>query len=246
MSEFTLPTEEVELPSKGLVYPKDNPLSSGKVEIKYMTAKEEDILSNQSYIKKGTVIDKLLKSLIVTDIDYNDSIIGDKNALMVAARVLGYGKDYSFIYEGEEIEVDLALIEPKPMDESDFTKGLNSFNFTLPSTKTEITFKILTHKDEMSIARELEGLKKISKTHSPTISTKLKYIITSVGGDSESKTVRKFVDDFLLARDARALRKHIDEFQPDIDLSFFPPDSDSPEPLPINLNFFWPDVKSSV
>ena len=246
MSEFKLPTEEVELPSKGLVYPEDNPLSSGKVEIKYMTAKEEDILSNQSFIKKGTVIDKLLKSLIVTDIDYNDLIIGDKNALMVASRVLGYGKDYSFIYEGEEIEVDLSLIEPKPIDESDFTKGHNSFNFTLPSTNTEITFKLLTHKDEMSITRELEGLKKISKTNSPTISTKLKYIITSVGGDSEPKTIRKYVDDFLLARDARALRKHIDEFQPDIDLSFFPPESDSPQPLPINLNFFWPDVKSSV
>tara|TARA_R110002153_G_scaffold259981_1_gene419802 strand:- start:2830 stop:3570 length:741 start_codon:yes stop_codon:yes gene_type:complete len=246
MSEFKLPTEEVELPSKGLVYPEDNPLSSGKIEIKYMTAKEEDILSNQSFIKKGTVIDKLLKSLIVTDIDYNDLIIGDKNALMVAARVLGYGKDYSFIYEDEEIEVDLSLIEPKLLDESDFTKGHNSFNFTLPSTNTEITFKLLTHKDEMSITRELEGLKKISKTNSPIISTKLKYTITSVEGDSEPKTIRKYVDDFLLARDARALRKHIDEFQPDIDLSFFPPESDTPQPLPIGLNFFWPDVKSSV
>ena len=239
MSEFKLPTEEVELPSKGLVYPEDNPLSSGKIELKYMTAKEEDILSNQSFIK-------LLKSLIVTDIDYNDLIIGDKNALMVAARVLGYGKDYSFIYEDEEIEVDLSLIEPKLLDESDFTKGHNSFNFTLPSTNTEITFKLLTHKDEMSITRELEGLKKISKTNSPIISTKLKYTITSVEGDSEPKTIRKYVDDFLLARDARALRKHIDEFQPDIDLSFFPPESDTPQPLPIGLNFFWPDVKSSV
>ena len=246
MSEFKLPTEEVDLPSRGLVYPEDNPLSSGKIEIKYMTAKEEDILSNQSYIKKGIVIDKLLQSLIVSDINYNDLIIGDKNALMVAARVLGYGKDYNFIYEDEEIEVDLSLIEPKPIDESKFNKGQNTFDFTLPSTKTEITFKILTHKDENSIARELEGLKKVSKSNSPTISTKLKYIITSVGGDSEKKTVRKFVDEYLLARDARALRKHIDEFQPDIDLSFFPPDSDSSQPLPIGLNFFWPDIKASI
>ena len=246
MSEFKLPTEEVDLPSKGLVYPEDNPLSSGKIEIKYMTAREEDILSNQSYIKKGVVIDKLLQSLIISDVNYNDLIIGDKNALMVAARVLGYGKDYSFIYEDEEIEVDLSLIEPKPIDESKFSKGQNSFDFTLPSTKTEITFKILTHKDETSISRELEGLKKISKSNSPTISTKLKYIITSVGGDSEKKTIRKFVDEYLLAREARSLRKHIDEFQPDIDMSFFPPDSDSPQPLTINLNFFWPDIKSSI
>jgi hypothetical protein len=242
MSEFKLPTEEVELPSKGLIYPKDNPLSSGKIEMKYMTAKEEDILSNQSYIKKGTVIDKLLQSLIVSDIDYNDLIVGDKNAIMVAARVLGYGKDYSFEYEDEEVEIDLSLLENKELDESKFIEGQNDFPFTLPSTGTEITFKLLTHKDEKNIDRELEGLKKLSKTNSPTISTRLKYVITSVGGDSEKKTIREFVDKYLLARDARELRKHIDEFQPDIDLSFFPPNEDKAKSIPISLNFFWPDI----
>ena len=110
MSEFKLPTEIVELPSKGLIYPESNPLSSGKIEMKYMTAKEEDILSNQSYIEKGVVIDKLLQSLIVSDINYNDLIIGDKNAIMVAARVLGYGKNYSFSYDGEKVDVDLTLL----------------------------------------------------------------------------------------------------------------------------------------
>ena len=89
MSNMNFPTEMVELPSKGLIYPENNPLSSGKVEMKYMTAKEEDILSNQSYIKEGIVLDKLLKSLIVSPINYDDLIIGDKNALMVAARGLG-------------------------------------------------------------------------------------------------------------------------------------------------------------
>ena len=83
------PTEEVTLPSKGLIYPKESPLSSGTLEMKYMTAREEDILTNESYIKNGTVIDKLLKALIVTPINYNDLLIGDKNAIMVAARVLG-------------------------------------------------------------------------------------------------------------------------------------------------------------
>ena len=242
MSEFKLPTEEVELPSKGLIYPKDNPLSSGKIEMKYMTAKEEDILSNQSYIKKGTVIDKLLQSLIVSDIDYNDLIIGDKNAIMVAARVLGYGKDYSFEYEDEEVEIDLSLLENKELDESKFIEGQNDFPFTLPSTGTEVTFKLLTHKDEKDIGKELEGLKKLSRTNSPTISTKLKYVITSVGGDSEKKTIREFVDKYLLARDARELRKHIDEFQPDIDLSFFPLNEDKAKSIPISLNFFWPDI----
>ena len=209
MSEFKLPTEEVELPSKGLVYPKDNPLSSGKIEMKYMTAKEEDILTNQSYIKKGVVIDKLLQSLITSDINYNDLIIGDKNVIMVAARVLGYGKDYEFEYEDEEIEIDLSLLENKELDESKFIEGQNDFPFTLPSTGTEVTFKLLTHKDEKEIDRELEGLKKLSKSNSPTVSTRLKHLITSVGGDSEKKTIREFVDNYMLARDSRSLREEI-------------------------------------
>ena len=107
------PTETIDLPSKGLIYPKDNPLSNGKVEMKYMTAKEEDILTNQSYIESGTVLDKLLQSLIISDVNYNDIITGDKNALLIAARVLGYGKDYKFEYKGEEVEVDLSIIDNK-------------------------------------------------------------------------------------------------------------------------------------
>ncbi|MDC6465014.1 hypothetical protein PQZ39_01130 [bacterium] len=97
MAEFTLPTEMVDLPSQGKLYPEKHPLAKGKIEMKYMTAKEEDILSNQSYIQNGTVIDRLLKSLIVTEFDFNDLLIGDKNAIMVAARVLGYGPDYEFV-----------------------------------------------------------------------------------------------------------------------------------------------------
>ena len=85
MSDFKFPTEEVELPSRGLIYPKENPLSSGKIEIKYMTAKEEDILTNQNYVKQGTVVDKLLRSLIVDKkINYDDMITGDKNAVLVS------------------------------------------------------------------------------------------------------------------------------------------------------------------
>ena len=98
MAEFKFPTEEVELPSKGLIYPKSNPLSSGKVELKYMTAKEEDILTNQNYIEKGIVLDKLLESLTMKKVDLKDLCIGDKNAIMVAARILGYGQDYEFTY----------------------------------------------------------------------------------------------------------------------------------------------------
>ena len=242
MAEFKFPTEEIELPSKGLVYPKDNPLSSGKVEIKYMTAREEDILTNQSYIEKGTVIDKLLQSLIVTKINYDDLIVGDKNAIMVAARVLGYGSDYEFFSLDKIHKVDLSKIESKEIDESLFKKGVNGFPFTLPFTETKITFKILTGYDEKRIQRELDGLAKIKKENLPELSTRLKYMITSVEGENDIKHIREFVDKALLARDSRALREHINKIQPDVDLSFFPEGSKIKRSIPININFFWPDA----
>ena len=148
------PTETIDLPSKGLIYPEDNPLSSGQIEMKYMTAKEEDILSNQSYINNGTVLDKLLKALIVTKVNYSDIIVGDKNAIMIAARVLGYGKDYEFDYKGEKVSVDLSTLENREFDESSITRGENEFSYTLPNSGTLITYKLLTHKDEMAIDAE--------------------------------------------------------------------------------------------
>ena len=243
-NQFTLPTETVELPSKGLLYPEGNPLSSGDIEIKYMSAKEEDILTNSSYINDGTVIDKLLKSLIVTDINYNDLLVGDKNAIMIAARILGYGKDYDFDYFGEHQKVDLSELEDKPLHE-DYKRGENNFNFTLPKTNIALSFKLLTHGDEQKIEKELKGLKKINKKASPELTTRLKYIITSVNGDVETKTIRNFVDTGLLAVDARALRKYYNSVSPDVNTRFDFTDSKGEEKeasLPIGVSFFWPDA----
>jgi hypothetical protein len=169
-------------------------------------------------------------------------VVGDKNALLVAARILGYGKDYKFEWDGEEYNIDLTTIENKPIDESLFKKGINEFDFTLPSTGTLITFKLLTGADEKKINAELEGLKKINKNASPELSTRLKYMITSVGGNRESKDIRFFVDNQLLARDSRALREYIKEVQPDVDLTFFPDGSDTKVSIPVGLSFFLPDV----
>lgn len=241
------PTEEVTLPSKGLVYPPDNPLAKGTIEMKYMTAKEEDILTNESYIKNGTVIDKLLQALIVTPINYNDLVIGDKNAVMVAARVLGYGKDYTFELGKEEHTVDLTEVADKVIKEEHLLeKGKNEFEFTLPTINKTITFKILTHGDEKKIDSEVKGLKKINKTESSDYSTRLKHMILSVDGDYERKTVRQFVDNQLLARDARALREYVKEIQPDVDLVFDLENSAGDVKgvrIPIGISFFWPDVE---
>jgi len=242
MQEFKIPTETIELPSQGLLYPKDHPLSSGTVEMKYMTAREEDILANQNYIANGTVIDKLLKSLIVTKVDYNDLVVGDKNAIMIAARILGYGPKYKFEYNGEEDEVDLSKIDNKKIDKKLFTPGNNEFSFVLPYSKNKITFKLLTHRDEQKINKEIEGLQKLNKDANPVVSTRLKFQITSVNGDSDPPTIRSFVDKALLAQDSRAFRKHISDIQPDIDLTFFPRGTKESRPIPISLRFFWPDV----
>lgn len=239
----SFPTEVIELPSKGLLYPESNPLSSGKLEMKYMTAKEEDILTNQNYIQKGVVLDKLLQALIVSKINYSDLVVGDKNAIMVAARVLGYGKDYSFEYNGEQYTIDLSQLDNKQFDESKLTsKGVNEFSFTLPASNINITYKLITHGDEQKIQNELDGLKKLGTNNSPELSTRLKYIITSVNGDRDNKTIRQFVDTALLARDSRELRKHIANTQPDVDLTFFPEGSSTRVDIPIGLKFFWPDL----
>ena len=244
-NKTNFPTEEVTLPSKGLLYSKESQLDKGVVKMKYMTAREEDILTNQNLIQKGTVIDKLLQSLIVDTIDYNELLVGDKNAILVAARILGYGSDYSFEYEGEEQQVNLTEVEDKFLDESLVVDGKNEFNFTLPASKIEVTFKFLTHGDENKITNEIKGLKKLNKNVSKELSTRMKHVITSVNGDYESKTIREFVDNELLARDARDLRNYINEIQPDVDLSFDYEDvrgNMKSIPIPINVNFFWPDA----
>ena len=243
--KFNLPTETVELPSKGLLYPKDSPLASGKIEMKYMTAKEEDILTNQNYLADGSAVDRLLKSLIVDkEIDYNQLLTGDKNALMVAARILSYGKDYEFIYEGEEVTVDLSKLDSTYLDESLIKDGKNEFSFVLPHTDNKVTFKILTHKDEREIEREVTGLKKLDKKISPESSTRLKFMITSVNGLTEQKDIREFVDNYLLAKDARELRKKYVEVAPDIKMIATVDTVDGGQEdieVPVTLKFFWPD-----
>lgn len=244
--KFNLPTEKVELPSKGLLYPEDSPLSSGVVEMKYMTAKEEDILTNQNYLRDGTAVDRLLKSLIIDkNVNFNDLLLGDKNAIMVAARVLSYGKDYQIVYDGEEYTVDLSTLESNYLDKDLIKDGKNEFAFTLPSTDNTVTFKLLTHGDEKAIEREVIGLQKLDKKSDPGSSTRLKHMITSVNGLTEKKDIRNFVDNYLLAKDARELRKKYIEVSPDINMVTTVDTVDGGQEdieVPVTLKFFWPDL----
>ena len=248
MSELKLPTEMVSLPSKGLLYPKESPLSTGEIEMKYMSAKEEDILTNQNYIKDGTVIDRLLKALIVTPINFDELLVADKDAILIAARILGYGKDYEIEFYNprsqaiEKGSIDLSELKEKPFNESLINEGMNEFSFKLPHTDNTVTFKLLTQKDEKAIESEVRGLKKINPSVSPDATTKLKYIITSVNGKRDIIDIRQFVDGgYLLAKDARALREYYSEIQPGIELVYYPEGVEEGIPFSIGLNFFWPD-----
>jgi hypothetical protein len=206
-----------------------------------MTAREEDILTNQNYLKQGTVIDKLLQAMIVTDINYNDLLTVDKDAIMIAARVLGYGKMYEFQYQGEQHSVDLSALEDKAFSQANIVrKGLNEFSFTLPHSQTLITYKLLTHADEKAIDQELNGLKKIDAKANFSISTRLKYTITSVNGDRDQKTIREFVDNYLVAKDSRILRSYYEKVSPDVELKYYSDDAEEGIDIPIGLDFFWP------
>ena len=256
MSEQTksqFPTEIIDLPSKGKLYSKEHPFSSGKVEMRYMTAKEEDILTSQTLLKKGIAFDRVLESLIVEKVELDSLLLGDKNALMIAARVLGYGKDYKVSVQDpndvdnkEDVVVDLSKLEDKKVDFSRFIEGSREFNVKLPLSKREVTVKILTSGDDKIIDGELKGLKKLAKTTGvmPELTTRLKNVITAVDGNDKKEAIRSYVDNELLAGDSSFLRDEIYDMTPDVDMSF-PYESSNGETemldIPVDISFFFPN-----
>lgn len=247
---FDFPTEYIDLPSQGHFYPVSSPLSSGRIQLKYMTAKEEDILTSQNLIKKGVVLDELLKAIIVSPgVKLDDIFILDKNAIFVAARRLAYGDKYPVKItcpkcEAENnIDVDLSALNTKDFDFSKYPKGENSFQYELPISKKTVTYRILTHKDENDIDAELKGLSKLSKANSPEMTTRLKYMIIALNGDNDRGTIKKFVDN-MPARDSMALRKYIRENTPELDMNFNFKCSECGHEermaMPLGVDFFWP------
>ena len=247
------PTEMVSLPSQGKAYPPDNPLSSGTIEMKYMTAREEDILTSQNLIRQGVVLDKLMQSLIVSPIKFNDLLIGDKNAIMIAARILGYGKDYVLevtcpkCKNPNKVEIDLTQLPEKNISEDAKVIAPNLFEFTLPQSKRVIQFQLPTHGLEKKIDYALEASRKNAKKDAvdKELTTRLKTFIVSVDGDEDVKYVTNFVENELFALDSRAFRTHIKEIAPD---QLFQIDfecnacSHEQEALAFNIDssFFWP------
>jgi hypothetical protein len=247
MAEVKFPTEVVNLPSKGLLYPKKSSLSSGKIEIRYMTAKDEDILTSPNLIKQGIVIDRLLANIIVDKkIDVGDLLVGDKNAVLIAARILAYGKDYDVKVDDQEITVDLSKLKDKYIDESVVKDGVNVFDFELPATKRKLQFKLLTSDDEKSISEETTAMAKVSGGVSYALTTKYKRQIISVDGNSDQAYINSFVDNELLSRDSIALRLYIDDIAPDVDMTWEIVDLQGDKKeivVPVTIQFLWPAVR---
>tara|TARA_R110002020_G_scaffold358348_1_gene570612 strand:+ start:61 stop:822 length:762 start_codon:yes stop_codon:yes gene_type:complete len=242
-------SEVIDLPSKGKCYPKDSPLSSGKLEIKYMTAREEDILTSQNLLKKGIVIEKLLDSLILTGgITTNDLILGDKNAVMVAARILAYGPDYTCeVTEpntGQTIEhtFNLADCPFKKIDKK--LSVSDTFSVTLPISKKSVKFKLLTGKEEKLIEEDVKALHKIDSNISRSFSTRLKYSIIEADGNSDRSAISNFVDN-MLSRDSLFLRGEINKVSPDIELTQEVEIGGEmvTVTIPMTTNFFWPSIE---
>jgi hypothetical protein len=220
-----------------------------------MTAREEDILANQDLIRKGKVLDKLLQSLLVNKtVDYRDILTPDKNAIFIAIRRLAYGDTYPVNFtcpgcgERSRIDINLSELKDREIDLEKFPRGVNNFEFTLPKSGIKVTYKLLNQHDDDAMEKELTGIRKINKENTSEVTTRLKYIITSVNGDTDKQVIRKFVDEELLAVDSRALREYVRDNTPDIDMRFdFKCSNCELErrmDVPVGASFLWPDIET--
>jgi hypothetical protein len=249
MSQYEFATEIVSLPSQGLCYPESNPLSKGEIELKYMTAREEEILTSQSLIKKGVVLDKLFEAIIVDKaINPDDIVLGDKNAIMLATRILGYGPEYKVqiqtsVGEVDEVSVDLGKVKTKDIDFTKLTRE-NKYTFKT-SLGNQLVFKLLTHGDEKKIDADVTAMKRLNKDSGGSeLTTRYRYMLVSVDGKEDTKSITDFINNKFLSKDTKAFREHLKTLQPDIKMEFDYTDPENGETevrsIPMGVGFFWP------
>ena len=249
---FDIPVETVPLPSGGKTYASDSPLHGrDTLEIRAMTAREEDILTSKALIKKGTVITHLIKScLIDKSIEPDNMLAGDRNALMVALRVTGYGTKYSVevncpaCSERSKQDFNLGELPIKRLDIDPVADGSNLFEVELPMTKAKLRFKFLTGQDEADIMVASERRKKQGQRADNLVTQRLRYAIASVNGITDRTKLDMFVRN-LPARDSLFMRNYLDKHEPGIEMKAW---MDCPAclehsevRLPLGGAFFWPD-----
>ena len=251
---YEIPVESVPIPSGGLIYPEGSPLhNSETIEIRAMTAKEEDILTSKALIKKGTVISELLSSCIVNKgVDVNQMITGDRNAVMTAIRITGYGAAYNCEVDcpacGEKNKKDFNLAELpiKRLNVQPVVEGANVFSFDLPMSKKKVLFKFLTGTDETEITQEIDRRKKkLGSETDNLITIRLQHSILSVDDIKDKTKISQFIRN-MPAGDSRALRKFMDDNEPGIDMKAWMVCGSCSEQsevrLPMGASFFWPDA----
>ena len=251
---YEVPVESVPVPSGGLIYPEGSPLhNSETIDIRAMTAKEEDILTSKALIKKGTVISELLRSCIVDkQIDVDQMITGDRNAVMTAIRITGYGSSYScevdcpLCSEKNKQDFNLAELPIKRLEITPDVPGANIFTYTLPMSKKRVQFRFLTGVDETDITQEIDRRKKkLGGETDNLITIRLQHAVVSVDDVKDRVKITQFVRN-MPAGDSRALRKFMDDNEPGIEMKSWMTCSSCSEQsevrLPIGASFFWPDA----
>jgi len=251
---WSVPTEFVELPSRGIFYHQGHPLyNTTSTEIKYMTAKEEDILTSRSLLKEGVALDRMLQNLLVDkSIDISSLLIGDKNALLVAARRTGYGPEYETTVtcpsceNSDSFSFDISEPPVKDIQENCKEAGATiledgTVRILLPMTKAVVTCRFMTSADEVKITKEME--RKSKKKMEASTTDIFRTYITSVNGDNSPFTIESFIQ-AMPARDSRHLRKVYTSTVPDIDLNqSFECDNcgyQTEMEVPLGVDFFWP------
>lgn len=252
---WTTPTEIVDLPSAGVFYPEGHPLhGKDTIEIKFMTAKEEDILTSKALLRKGVAIDRMLESLFVDSrIKVNDLLIGDKNAITVAARITGYGSEYETKVTCPSCEAalrhtfDLSELENKNPEEEFLEYGIEgtpngTFVVTLPMTKASVECRLLTGADETALMKISERKQK-SKLNDSVLLESFKSFIVSVNGESNMGMLSSFIMN-MPARDSRFLRRAFAAMTPNVDMTqeivCTECGTESVLEIPLTADFFWP------
>jgi len=253
MSELLYPVEIINLPSEGKYYPEGHPLrkTGGQLELKYMTAKEEDILTSTNLIANGTVIDRLLESLIVHEgVKPVDLTTGDINAVLLAARVLAYGKNYDVKFQCDECEesvavsIDLTQLE-SPDDLVDVDED-GHHQFTTDSG-LDIVIKTLSRGDELTVEKDNKIVDtKYNKKVSSEITSRLRKVIVSINGETDKNVLNTMIDN-LIVKDSRKVREELGKINPTVDMTveFTCDNCDHTMKggMPIGVDFFWPDIE---
>ena len=252
---FVVPTEFVELPSGGKFYPEGHPLhGEDSIEIKQMTAKEEDMLTSRTLLRKGIAIDRVLESLILDKrVNPNSLLVGDRNAIIVATRVSGYGSDYNTKVScpacgtNQEYSFDLqeaVIYRGEDIDSINATgNGDGTYEVELPKSKLNVTFRLLTGNDEKRLLDGIEFDRK-KKHHERGVTRQITNIAIAVNGDSSPAAINYLAAN-IPSMDSRHLRLAYRLATPNVDLTqeFECGECQHAQDMevPLTADFFWPD-----